>query len=292
MLLSVRAPLLLVLFRFFRVRYRLIRRALERELLPPDLPADAADVEAWLRARDARAAPLHAGCESSVTWAAGSNRRRAKVCLLYFHGWGASPPEIDPVDRLVAAGLGGTLLRFRFTGHGLSPMDRGGAAMLAEQSFEQLQRDAATAFALGRLLGDRLVLVGCSTGATLALWLSAQQWTKKELAALVLVSPAFRFAVLGQIAWLCFSWLILLLPFAASRKVLHLVNGGPLKRPGMPLLPGGRGEAQQRVWTRFYPIESIVSLVALYNACAAVVRPARVRLPVLAFAPAVNGAVG
>ena len=51
----------------------------------------------------------------------------------------------------------------------------------------------------GKLLGRRVVLMGCSTGATLQMWLAAQPWVGEAvrggtLAALVLFSPGVQIA--------------------------------------------------------------------------------------------------
>ena len=72
------------------------------------------------------------------------------------------------------------------TAHGLSPKARCAEALATEQSPGQLRRDAARAHALAALLGERVVLLGSSTGGTLSVWLSVQPWVRPTLAALVL----------------------------------------------------------------------------------------------------------
>ena len=134
--------------------------------LPPSTRLGS--VEDFLRARESAAALIAPGAESSIIWAAGRRGERADYALVFLHGWSASPPEIDPVDARIAAEIGAHCVRFRLTGHGLKPVDRGGDAMRDEASSDEFLRDAATAFAIGRLVARRVILVGCSTGGTLA----------------------------------------------------------------------------------------------------------------------------
>ncbi len=134
--------------------------------LPPSTRLGS--VEDFLRARESAAAPIAPGAESSIIWAAGRRGERADYALVFLHGWSASSLEIDPVDARIAAEIGAHCVRFRLTGHGLKPVDRGGDAMRDEASSDEFLRDAATAFAIGRLVARRVILVGCSTGGTLA----------------------------------------------------------------------------------------------------------------------------
>ena len=74
---------------------RALRPLSKLELLPPDLPCNVARVESWLRARDQDEAPLEPGAESAVTWAV-EEAKPTELCVVYLHGWGASPPELSP----------------------------------------------------------------------------------------------------------------------------------------------------------------------------------------------------
>jgi hypothetical protein len=89
-----------------------LRPLSELELLPSDLPCTVAHVVAWLRARDQDEAPLEPGAESAVEWAVGE-AKPTELCVVYLHGWGASPPELSPVPEQLAAALGANLLRYR-----------------------------------------------------------------------------------------------------------------------------------------------------------------------------------
>ena len=92
--------------------HRALRPLSKLDVLPPDLPRTAARVESWLQARDQNEAPLEPGAESSITWGAETGKQ-VELCVVYLHGWSASPPDLSPVPEQVAAALGATLLRYR-----------------------------------------------------------------------------------------------------------------------------------------------------------------------------------
>uniref|UniRef100_A0A7S3FEZ7 Serine aminopeptidase S33 domain-containing protein n=1 Tax=Haptolina ericina TaxID=156174 RepID=A0A7S3FEZ7_9EUKA len=241
--------------------------------LPPSLTVEG--VEEYLRERDEREAPLKPGGASNVRWAKGV-REQAEVVVVFVHGFSAGVREVDPVDEQMAAKIGATLLRFRLSAHGISDLGRAGAALKVATRDVYL-RDIAIAFALAKLLGRRVVLAGCSTGGSLAVWLAAQPWVGEELAALVLFAPGFAIAKLGTAVYDCLKWLVLLLPRAASETVLNTLNG-PINR--VPVI----SEEQKTIWTMAYPTSAIRHVIGIYVSIEVGVKMRRLRLPVLAFA--------
>ena len=117
-------------------------------------------------------------------------------------------------------------------------------------------QDAATAHALGLLLGRRVLLLGCSTGGSLALWLASQPWVD-GLVGLVLVSPGLRLSM-PSLQWTVLGWLALLLPRAAARGLVRAANGGPIKKAN------DDSEMYLRYWTSAYPIGAVLHPVHLF----------------------------
>ena len=219
--------------------------------LPPGLDIDG--VERHLEERDAAEGPQKPGTGSAVHWAVGPGIA-TELAFVYIHGWSASCEEIDPVDLKIAQAFGCNLLRFRLTAHGLSPVERGAEAMRTQPTMKALQLDAATAFACGRLLGKRVVVIGTSTGATLSLWLATQAFAAERLAALVLFSPGFAIKKAGARTYQILKRVILVLPWVASAALLHLV-AGKFNRPRGGTTPRSV-EDFNRIWTTCYPTES------------------------------------
>lgn len=150
----------------------------------PSLPTaggDAAVLEPWLAAAESRFPDIVPGAEKTIVWAH-PDRRRTPLAVVYLHGYTATRQEVAPLCDQLAAALGANLFYTRLAGHGRAP------AALGEASAEDWLRDAAEALAVGRALGDRVVVVGTSTGGTLALWL-AQRSEAADIAAQILVSP-------------------------------------------------------------------------------------------------------
>lgn len=150
----------------------------------PRLPAAAdgpAALDPWLAASEARFTDIVPGAEKSIVWAH-PDRRRTRFAVVYLHGYTATRQETAPLCDRLAAALGANLYYTRLTGHGRAP------AALGEATAEDWLRDAAEALAIGRALGERVIVVGTSTGGTLALWL-AQQPDASAIAAQLLISP-------------------------------------------------------------------------------------------------------
>ena len=186
------AVLLGLIARFLLVRRRLV--TWDQGLCTPLSPSLSLDgVERFLREREEAEGKLKPKLASSVSWANG-RAERAELVVIFLHGFSAGVREIEPVDQKIASMLGAHLLRYRLTGHGLSDTEAACYAIRDRISHAILLRDVCTAFALGKLCGKKVVLCGCSTGATLAVWLASQPWVGEELAALVLVSPAWAIA--------------------------------------------------------------------------------------------------
>ncbi len=97
--------------------------------------------------------------------------RRTPWAIVYLPGFSATHAEGDPIHRETAARYGCHLVLARTAGHGFP--DR-------EESFADLSpaawlASAAEAVALGRRLGDSVLVMGSSTGVTLALALAAER---------------------------------------------------------------------------------------------------------------------
>lgn len=210
---------------------------LERERAAPVIPQiDALDV--WLARNEATHPTLVAGAEKRIVWARKPGER-TPLAVIYLHGYTATRQEVAPLCEQLAASLGANLYHTRLHGHGLDP------AALGVATAEDWLRDAAEALAIGRTLGERVVVVGTSTGGTLALWL-AQQESAESIAAMLLISPNL-----------------------GPRNRQGELLAGPW---GAQLLSGLVGDtyewqpandAQRRYWTWRYPARALLPMMAL-----------------------------
>ncbi len=107
--------------------------------------------------------------------------KKTKYSILYLHGWSASSEEGAPLHVTLGKKYGANVYLPRLAGHGLVEEE----ALLGITATELLN-SALEAFAVAKQLGEKVIIMGTSTGGTLALYLAA---TQKDIAALLLYSP-------------------------------------------------------------------------------------------------------
>lgn len=122
---------------------------------------------------------------------------RAKVAILYIHGFGASRAEGEASVEPLAKALGAVTYYTRLPGHG-ADLEQHAAGQPA-QYFERVEED----FHHLRKVADKLLIVGSSTGGLLAAWLAARH--PREVDGVVLASPLIEMAPPGS--FLLSRWL-------------------------------------------------------------------------------------
>jgi alpha-beta hydrolase superfamily lysophospholipase len=146
--------------------------------------AAAADLDTYLATREDSVPGIRPGLHKAIRWQDSSTRARTPVAIVYLHGFSASRGELAPVPERLADSLGANLFSTRLAAHGLA--DGEGFATVTPQQWVD---DAREALAVGRRIGDRVVVLGMSTGALLALQLALESDDSAVPAALILVSP-------------------------------------------------------------------------------------------------------
>jgi esterase/lipase len=203
-------------------------------------PEIGSDVDAYLAARESSVSDLRPGEAKAVVWADPETRARTPIALVYLHGYSADRHEVDPLVNRLAEALGANVFYARLTGHG-----RGGAGM-ADATVEAWMDDVAEAVAVGAALGERVVLVGTSTGGTLAVWAAARSEAAGRVAALAVISPNFHPRDRSS--------RVLLWPWGA--RLAALVVGS--ERCFEP-----ENEEQALHWTVCYPTSALAPMMAL-----------------------------
>lgn len=135
------------------------------------------------------------GNRPRVAWVDGRSERTPHV-LLYLHGFTASPGEAGDIPERMATALRANLYVHRWPGHGMSDPDA-----MRGLSASALRQSADFALDEARRMGEGIVIVGASLGATLGLWLAANR--PDEVSAVVAWSPGVRAADEALLAQLC-----------------------------------------------------------------------------------------
>lgn len=118
--------------------------------------------------------------EARIIWA-DSIPKKTPYSIVYLHGWSASQEEGDPIHLETAKRYGFNLFLPRLAGHGLKEEEP-----LLNLTADEYLDSAEKAIAIGKQLGDKVIIMGTSTGGTLGLHFSAGD---TAIAGLMLYSP-------------------------------------------------------------------------------------------------------
>lgn len=202
-------------------------------------PQDIAQLDAWLQSSEKAFTGMKPGNAKGITWANQAGER-TPWAVVYLHGFSASRLETAPLADTVAQALGANVFHTRLTGHGLDSVEAMGNATV-----QDWMADAVEALQIGKTLGDKVLVVGVSTGATLAAW-AAQGPQAKDMNAMVFISPNF----------------------GPKDKRANLVNGPwgqqialALEGPVRGWIPDSPDEAN--AWTSRYATRAIFPMMAL-----------------------------
>lgn len=200
------------------------------------------DLESWLAAEEARFPDITPGTAKRIHWA-GAKGAKTPLSIVYLHGFSATLQEIRPVPDEVAKALGANLFFTRLAGHG-----RGSAAM-AEPLAGDWVEDTAEALAIGRRLGERVLVIATSTGATLAAIAATDPQLNGDLAGIVMVSPNFGLRLKGAFL-LDLPWARIWAPWIAGDTL-----GFAPENPD-----------HAKYWTTQYPSSAAFPMAALLRA--------------------------
>jgi esterase/lipase len=138
-------------------------------------------LDQWIQVRESRA-NTKPDNQARIMWVNDTTKAKTKYAVVYLHGFSASQEEGDPVHINFAKHINANLYLSRLSDHGLLAENS-----LSRMTATSLWESAKEAYAIGKKLGDSVILVGTSTGGTLAVMLAAEHYP--ELAGMVLMSP-------------------------------------------------------------------------------------------------------
>ncbi|APS98826.1 carboxylesterase [Borreliella mayonii] len=135
--------------------------------------------------------------------------QKTKYSVVYIHGFGASKNEIYPVPNNIAKALNANIFFTRLKGHGIN--NKNAFRGITTQDW---LRDIDEAINIGKLIGDKLILIGTSNGGTASIWALANY--PNEINSVVLISPnIFPYDKRTNIIY--YPW---------GRQIAYLITGG------------------------------------------------------------------
>lgn len=200
------------------------------------------------------------GAEKRIVWA-GDKGARTEYVVVNLHGFSATRQEIAPVPERVATALGANLFDTRLAGHGRL------REAMQNVPAEAWLDDGAEALAIGKLLGEKLILMGTSTGATVAMAMTSHP-DFAAVDSLVFMSPNFGPAAAGSD--------IATGPFGP--QITRFVAGE--NHEWEPA-----NELQGKYWTTRYPIQTIVEMMRLVKHAVPMAAQASVNNALLMYSP-------
>lgn len=175
--------------------------------------------------------------EARIVWANDSSKQKTEYAIVYIHGFSASQEEGNPVHRNIAKLFDCNLYLSRLAEHGIDTTEQ-----LVNLTADNYWESAKQALAIGKQLGNKIILMGTSTGATQAIQLAATY--PNDIAALILYSP--NIAIKDDKAWILNShW---------GLQIARLVRGGKYNDPS------DYRSIYQQYWNKPYRLEALVAL--------------------------------
>lgn len=200
------------------------------------------DPEAALARSEARFTDIRPGLEKEIIWRDPGAKTRTAWAVVYVHGFSAAKPEVRPLPDLVAEALDANLFYTRLTGHG-----RTGEAMSEAHANDWLA-DAAEAIKVGRRIGEKVLVIATSTGATASAFIALQEQESRDVAGLVFISPNFGVRASGS-GILALPWARRFVPLLLGRE-RDFTAGDPV---------------HDHAWTTRYPMVALLPMIALVH---------------------------
>ena len=181
--------------------------------------------------------------ESRIIWA--DSIRQTEYAMVYLHGFSAGVMEGAPLHQEVAARYGMNLYLPRLSQHGIEDEEA-----FLELTPKALVEDAKEALVIGRKLGKKVILMSCSTGGTLAIYLMANH---PDIAAHISYS--------ANIALYDPSAKMMTGPWGI--QITKQVMGDYKINEEDPETPDSLVTVIEKYWTGKYRVEGLVALQAL-----------------------------
>ncbi len=204
----------------------------------PNLPTSSIELQQYIAAQEKKH-HLKPDNEARIIWDNDSTKQVTDYAIVYLHGFSASQEEGNPVHRNIAKKFGCNLYLARLAEHGIDTTEA-----LANLTAQNLWESAKQAYAIGKTLGKKVILMSTSTGGTLSLKLAAEY---SDIAGIILYSP--NIAINDPNAWfLNNSW---------GLQVAKLVKGSSYNKVNVDT------PIYNQYWNQEYRLEATTQLEEL-----------------------------
>ena len=200
------------------------------------------NLNSYLMVQEKKFSDITIGVQKRIIWA-DKVGKKTPLSIIYIHGFSATSEEIRPVPDQIASALKANLYYTRLTGHGRSPM------AMAEPNVADWMSDMAEAIAIGRKIGQRIIVISTSTGSTLSAAAALNPILSRDISGFIFISP--NFGINNPFAKL--------LTWPAARWWVPLIAGK--MRHSTP-----RNKQHSKFWTTTYPTIAAIPMAAIVKA--------------------------
>ncbi|MEM6965170.1 MAG: alpha/beta hydrolase [Bacteroidota bacterium] len=152
----------------------------------PAMPSNLLELEKQIIVSEQSENNIKPDNEARIVWANPSQKAKTPYAVVYLHGFSASQGEGAPMHTEFAKRYGCNLYLARLYGHGIKVEDA-----LLDWTAENFIASAKEAIAVGKQLGEKVIVMGTSTGCTAAIYLASQN---DNMDALINYSPNINVA--------------------------------------------------------------------------------------------------
>jgi esterase/lipase len=149
------------------------------------LAGDLPTLEKQIQEGEAAEKGIRPDCQARIVWADSTKKEKTKIAIVYIHGFSATQEEGNPIHRNMAKKYGANLYLARLAGHGINMGD----STMANVTADNFILSAEYALAVGKTLGDEVVVMCTSFGGALTTYLASNH---PEIKAIVMYSPCIK----------------------------------------------------------------------------------------------------
>jgi len=207
----------------------------------PNISSNLLELEKQIINKESKIRNIKPDNQARIVWQDSTQKRKTPYSIVYLHGFSASQEEGNPVHRNFAKKYGCNLYLARLHGHGVKDKEP-----MLNVTPKTLMESAKEAVAIGKKLGDKVILMSTSTGGTLSLFIASNN---PGIEALILYSPNIdlydRNSVILDKHW--------------GLQIVRLVMDGNYLKDTKSTTPA-------EYWTKGYRLEALISLRSLVDA--------------------------
>jgi esterase/lipase len=151
------------------------------KVLDTDIAADISELDQYILNKESKIVDLKPNNQARIIWANDSLKQKTEYSVVYLHGFSASQEEGAPIHTDFAQRYGCNLYLSRLEDHGR--IDSNSFEHLTPENFLQSAEDAID---IGKKLGNKVIVMSCSTGGTLAAIIAA---AGEDIHSMIMYSP-------------------------------------------------------------------------------------------------------